>query len=406
MSQAGPSMRTRVIASVLLVGIVTGASTALADRRDLDVVGTRTLMNSGPEVWEAAPDIDAPASILVTMDGQTLWARNPDEERAIASTTKVMTCLVALEELRPDDRVIVSARAAAVGGSGIYFVPGEERTAEELLLAMMLESSNAAAAALAEHIAGSEAAFVEMMNVRASSLGMEHTAFRNPHGLDVEGHYSSAADLASLTRAAMQVRALRDLVSQERATIPGPNGERELENSNELIADYDGAIGVKTGWTTPAGYCLVAAAKRDSVELVAVVLGTARHETRFSEARHLLDWGFEHYSTVEVASVEETIASVQVDNYMDRKVVARIGEGASVPVLDIEGPIWREYEVLASVTAPLDAGDALGVLRAYQGERLLAEVPLVADEDVPEPDLWEKVRVFFFRLWDRWFKSG
>jgi D-alanyl-D-alanine carboxypeptidase (penicillin-binding protein 5/6) len=399
---------TRCAFTVILVALVlfVASGQAAAERLDSDLVGGVRLADRPEEVATAAPDVAMEAGILIADNGLELWAREPDTERPMASTTKIMTCLLVLEETDLTEEVVVSSRAAAVGGSGVYLRGGEALTVEELTLALMLESSNAAAAALGEHIHGSVDRFVERMNARAGELGLEATSFRNPHGLDAEGHHTSARDLGSLTRTAMGVEGFADTVGTVEATIPGPYGERILENSNELLESYEGATGVKTGWTTPAGYCLVASAERDDVELVAVVLGARDEQTRFTEARCLLDWGFAEYGPRRLASRQETIASVRVTNYLDRKVLAVVEEDLAANVFDLAGDITREWEVSAGIEAPVGEGAELGSLTVRQGERVLGSVPLVAAERVPEPDLWEKVRLFVRTLWSSWFGSS
>lgn len=392
------------VAVVVFVAVtMSGGAQAMAARLPTDTVGRNVMEDLAPDASAQAPDAELPAGILLTQDGVQLWARQPDDPRAMASTTKIMTCLLVLESVDMDEVVSVSARAAAVGGSGVYLQTGETLTAGELLHALMMQSSNSAGTALAEHVAGSESAFVERMNERAVSMGLSETSYRNPHGLDAEGHYTSARDLAELANAAMQIEAFRELVSTEYAVIPGPGGERRLENSNELIGSYDGATGVKTGWTNPAGYCLVASARRGEVSLMCVVLGTRSEDARFEEARRLLDWGFEHYGPVTLASEEETIAAVSVSDYLDREVVARVATSTEALVLDLDGPLRREYEVQTVVDAPVVKGQQLGVLRVYQGDIQLGEIALVANEDVERPDVWERFRIFVIRLWRSWF---
>ena len=366
-------------------------------------MGSHTVGEAPAEIEETAPDVDMPSGILVTSDGAMLWSRSSSSRRPMASTTKIMTALLVLEESDLDDEVSVSAKAAAVGGSGVYLRAGETLTVHQLLLALMLESSNSAAVALGEHVAGSLEAFVEKMNARADELGLADTRFQNPHGLDDEGHYTTATDLATLTLRALSDARFRELAATSDATIPGNGSPRKLESSNELLGVYVGCTGVKTGWTNPSGYCLVASADRDGLELVAVVLGAADEDVRFREARELLDWGFAHYRLKTLASVDETVTSVAVSDYLDREVVARVGEGAEAYVLDLDGGIRREYEVFASVDAPVEEGEKLGTLRAYQGETLLGEVPLVADAAVPEPGFWQKLRIFLVRTWRSWF---
>jgi D-alanyl-D-alanine carboxypeptidase (penicillin-binding protein 5/6) len=351
----------------------------------------------------AAPDVAMPAGVLRTADGRTLWERNADDERAMASTTKIMTALVVLDHAQPGDLVTVSAKAASVGEAEVGLVAGESYTVQQLLEAMLVHSGNDAAFALAEHVAGDEKAFVALMNEKAASLGLTHTAFTNPHGLDEAGHHTSAGDLATLTGVALADPRFAAIVSMPRVSVTAGGRTVTFENSNKLLGSYEGATGVKTGWTDEAGYCVVVSATRGSISLVAVVLGTASENDRFDQARVLLDWGFEHYREREVATVETTAALVPVSDYLDRTVVATVGQTVAVPVLDLDGDVVTRADVVPDVDAPVVAGQQLGTLTVVQGDRLLAQIPIVAAEGVEAPDAWETVGIWFTRLWRRVF---
>jgi D-alanyl-D-alanine carboxypeptidase (penicillin-binding protein 5/6) len=317
----------------------------------------------------------------------------------MASTTKIMTALLALENAEPSDVVTVTMSAAAVGGSGVYLRAGEVLTVEELLYAMMLESDNSAAHALAAHVGGSVDEFVAMMNARASELGLTKTHFLNPHGLDAQGHHSSAGDLARLSRFALLDEDFHRIVGTPEATISGPSGARTLVNSNLLLQSVDGASGVKTGWTTPAGYCLVASAERGDIELVTVVLGASSEKARFDEAQSLLEWGFEHYRVETLVSEAETVGPVDVLPYLDRSVVAVVEHDGTGEVFDLAGSLVREYELPVSVEAPVEAGDELGEVRVVEGDRVVTEVPLVAAESVAAPGFFERAWIAVVRAW-------
>ena len=245
------------------------------------------------------PDIGAASAILVDLaTGQVLFSRDPDARRPIASLTKIMTALLVLERshltdivtVRPD-AVISSDARAGVASLGLQV--GERISVEDLLYALLLQSANDAAVALADHVAGSQARFVRMMNARAHALGMTHTRYRSASGLDDRG-YSSARDLATLTRAAMSTPGFDTIASTEFRTIPGPDGDRHVQNRNVLLWLYPGATGAKTGYTARAGNCVVGTAERDGRRLVTVVLGEPGEP--FSDAAALLDHGFEGFT--------------------------------------------------------------------------------------------------------------
>ncbi|HEY7876063.1 MAG TPA: D-alanyl-D-alanine carboxypeptidase family protein, partial [Actinomycetota bacterium] len=236
-----------------------------------------------------APQVTCAACILVDDTGRVLFAHDADVERPNASTTKMVTALVVMRESDAEEPVMVSSNAAATGGGGLDLQPGERYTVGGLLYALLLSSSNDSAVALAEHVAGSEAAFVERMNALTRRLGVRHTHFANAHGLDAPGHYSSARDLARIATALLRRPVLAEIVATSRTTIPGPGGSVPLENRNVLLEGYPGAIGVKTGYTAGAGDTLVAAARRHHRRLIAVAMGSA---SAASDAAALLDYGW------------------------------------------------------------------------------------------------------------------
>jgi len=383
-----------LVTTALAAMLALGPASAYAD----ESIGGLPVDGSS-ELSEAAPRVQMPSGILRTMDGRTLWERDADTERAMASTTKIMTALVVLDHAEPSERVTVSASAAGVGEAEVDLVAGQTLTVGELLEAMLVRSANDAAFALAEHVAGSVDGFVGLMNKKASELGLVHTSFANPHGLDAPNHYTTAADLATLGTIAMADPRFAEVVGKSDVMVPGAGGMKRYESSNKLLGSYEGATGIKTGWTGKAGYCLVASALRDDVGFVAVVLGTDSEDARFDDARDLLDWGFQHYSMVPVATAETTAALVPVADYLDRTVTAKVGDTAVVPVFDLDGDITSRVDMVPEVGAPVAAGQRLGTLSVVQGQRLLAQVPIVAASAVPEPDTWEGVTIWFTRAW-------
>jgi D-alanyl-D-alanine carboxypeptidase (penicillin-binding protein 5/6) len=340
-----------------------------------------------------------PAGVLRTFDGRTLWERDADAERAMASTTKVMTALVVLDNAELTDTVTVSADAAAVGEAEVGLVAGETYTVQQLLEAMLVHSGNDAAFALAEYVAGDETAFVGLMNEKAAQLGLVHTAYTNPHGLDETGHFTSAADLATLSSVAMADPRFAAIVSMPKLEVRAGGVSKSFENSNKLLSSYVGANGIKTRWTNDAGYCLVASAERGTVGFIAVVLGTTTGNERFEQARALLDWGFAHYAETQGASQDATAALVPVSDYLDRTVTAKVAEDAVVPVGDLDGEVVTRVDIVSEADAPVDSGQRLGTLTVVQGERLLAQVPIVAERSVPAPDAWEAIGIWLTRLW-------
>lgn len=367
-----------------------------------DTVGTAHVEAAGT-LARVGPSVEMRAGVLRTLDGRTLWSRNEHAELPMASTTKIMTALVVLDHADLSDTVVVSERAAAVGEAEVDLVPGQQLTVAQLLEAMLVRSANDAAYALAEHVAGSVEDFVSQMNEKAVSLGLADTSFANPHGLDEAGHHTSAEDLATLATVAMADPRFAAIVSHRSVSMPGPDGLRRYDNSNKLLGTYPGANGVKTGWTNGAGYCVVASAERSGVGLVAVVLGARSQEARFEEARALLDWGFDHYSTVRVASADSTAALVPVTDYLDVTVPAVVERDAIAGVFDLDGEVETKVQAVPGVKAPVRRGQTLGTLKVVQGDRLLVQVPIVASCDVPRPTVFEQAGIWLTRTWRRMF---
>ncbi len=339
------------------------------------------------------------AGVLTAPDGRVLWGRNLDGRRAMASTTKIMTAVVVLESTGLDEKAKVSRKAAAVGESEADIRAGETYTVQHLLEAMLVKSGNDAAAALAEYVGGSEEEFAVLMNEKAIELGLADTRFANPHGLDDFGHYTTAEDLATLTRFAMADDEFRRIVGLREVTIDGGKGTRTLQNSNQLLKEYTGANGVKTGWTGRAGYCLAASAERDATNLTAVVLGSSSEAKRFDEASTLLDWGFENYALQELSSSGVTLTAIPVSDYLDANVDVVLEEDLIAPVFVPDGEVVTDIEVLPEIDAPVDVGQRLGTMTVTQGDRLVAQAPVVAAFDVEKPGFFQRIGIAFTRLW-------
>lgn len=268
-----------------------------------------------PTAAQAPPTPELTAASWILYDAtseRVLASHEPDVRRPMASTTKMMTGLLALESGAVGDELVVSDTAAAVGGAEIGLFAGETVMLGDLLAALLLQSANDAAITIAEHVGGIEPAFVGMMNDRARALGLTNTSFANPHGLDAPNHYSSARDLLTLGVEAMRLPDFARLVSQEEiALAPAPDGTARLAfNRNELIGQYDGAIGVKTGFTDDAGLVLVAAAERDGRALYSVVMDS---EDSFAESSELLDYGFDAFALYALLDVGTLSAEATVE---------------------------------------------------------------------------------------------
>ena len=368
------------------------------------------LIGSLPAAWaapasaaEPAPAValHAPSAILTdAATGTVLFEKNADQRREPASVTKVMTLLLVMEALESgqigwDDRVTASAAAAAKGGSQIYLEEGEQLSMDEMLKSVVVSSANDCACALAEHVAGSETAFVGRMNERAAALGMTGTHFVNCTGLDdgpeAKEHLTTARDVAVMSRALLKHEAIRRYTTIWTDTVR--NGAFGLSNTNKLVRFYEGATGLKTGYTSGAGHCLAASAKRDGIELIAVVLGDDSSSHRFEDAKALLNWGFANYALVEPG-----------EGVIPTPIPVKLGTAETVtPTLEAAEPILiakskaaavtRTLELAEELEAPVEAGQILGMLRVRAGDELLAELPLTAPETVP--------RLRFGQIWLR-----
>ena len=252
------------------------------------------------------------ALLMETSSGRVLYEKNSHEKLPMASTTKIATALTVLKHARLDNVVTVDSRAVGIEGSSVYLREGEKLTVEELLYALMLRSGNDAAVALALHVGGSVEKFVDMMNDVATTIGAMDTRFDNPHGLHSENHYTTAYDLALITRAAMQDERFCKIVSSKSAVITndGMAYKRQLKNKNKLLFSFDGANGVKTGYTKKAGRCFVGSAYKNGMQLIAVVLNCA---PMFENAELMLDFGFSQYTITNIISKNRLCGAVVVD---------------------------------------------------------------------------------------------
>lgn len=317
------------------------------------------------------------------LTGQVLYAKNEEEKLPIASVTKIMTSLLVFEALDGgkityDENVTVSEHAAEMGGSQVYLEPNEVMTVKDLMKAMMISSANDATVALAEHIAGSVETFVGMMNNRASQLGMTNTNFKNPHGLDEEGHYSCARDVAVMTRELLSHQGVTEFTTVWMDTIR--DGAFGLSNTNKLIRYYSGATGMKTGFTNAAGFCLSGTAMRDGLHLIAVVLGGESSNERFGTVKKMLDFGFANYSvfTPEHLAVEDIFVPGGTDNYLS----ADYTPPSMLTEKGTAGEITQRINIFEDISAPVAKGDKVGRVDIYRDGELIATADITASEDI------------------------
>lgn len=367
-------------------------------QRILAIILAFALMVCGlPAARAEGVEVAAPSAILMdAATGTVLFEKNAHEKLAPASVTKVMTLLLVMEALESgriswDDMVTASEAAAGKGGSQVYLEVGEQMSMDEMLKSVVVSSANDCATALAEHIAGSEAAFVELMNARAAELGMQDTHFVNCTGLDDDPnaaeHLTSAYDIAVMSRELLKHEEIKKYTTIWMDTVRG--GQFGLSNTNKLVRFYNGTTGLKTGYTKAAGHCLSASAERDGIELIAVVLHCDSSADRFQSAKALLDYGFANYALVS-AETPEPLAPVRVKLGVQELVTPVLQ--ASSPILVGKGELARvtkSVTVAGEVTAPVAAGQQLGTMTIEADGRVLAEIPIIASAAVERLTLWE-----------------
>ncbi len=356
-------------------------------RRILPLVLAALCLCMGLPRSASAEEVGTSALACVIIDeksGRVLLSHNAQTPLPMASTTKVMTALLAIERGDLDAPVTCSATAFGVPGTSIYLSEGETLTLREMLYGLMLASGNDAATAIAEHVGGTVNDFCTLMTNRAAELGCKKTVFLTPHGLPCEGHYTTAHDLALIAREAMQHEIFREIVGTSRATIPWEDRpyDRVLNNKNRLLTSYEGATGIKTGYTRKAGRCLVFGAEREGMRIIGVVLNCPDW---FDEAARLMDLAFDRYEAVTMLHAGDVAASIPVACSDGHTVdvllsgdLTGVAPKGSIPQIEIDLP--------DSVDAPVRAGQILGSARLVSGGAVVAEVPLIAAEDVARDD--------------------
>lgn len=350
---------------------------------------------------EQTPQVDmAPNSMsAVVIDADTgtiLYDKNKDAKLPPASITKIMTMLLIMEaidqgKLKMDEKVRTSEYAASMGGSQIFLEPGEEMSVQDMLKGIAMASGNDASVAMAEKLAGSEEAFVQMMNKRAQELGLQNTHFSNTNGLPAENHYSSAYDIALMSKELLKHEEITKFTGlyQDylRKDSPKPFW---LVNTNKLVRFYTGADGLKTGYTSEAKFCLSATAKRDNFRVIAVVMGEPNTKTRNAEVTKLFDYAFSQYTTLPIYKTGDSMGEMRVAKGETEVVPLTAKHSYSVLLKkgDAAEGIRHEIVLDKNIKAPIQAGQPIGKLIVYKGEAVISEFPLEAPENVKKAGWW------------------
>ena len=360
------------------------------------------MMHSVVVFAESNTDLGLNAKSAILMEestGNILYESNPDERLPIASVTKVMTMLLIMEavdsgKISLDDMVTVSENAMSYGGSTMFLETGEQLTVNDMLKGIAVASANDGCVAMAEHLAGSESAFVDMMNEKAKKLGMENTHFMNTNGLDEDDHYSSARDVAIMSRELMKHETIFNYTSIWMDTLRG--GKFQLANTNKLIRFYDGANGLKTGSTSKALCCLSAAAKRNDMQLIAVVLGAPTSAERFASAKSLLDYGFANYAVNTQITAGDEVQKIAVEKGVDKEVGVVAGDSCSTLVKKgQEDNITKEIKIDETITAPIEAGQKIGTMTISRDGEVIADIDLNASSAVEKKGIGLIIKDFF-----------
>lgn len=332
--------------------------------------------------------INVKSSILMSLDtGDVIKQNNAYEHLSPASVTKLMSILLILEaidsgKIKLTDEVAATENAVSKGGSQIWLEVGEKMTVNDLFKAVVIASANDACTLLGEYVAGSDSAFVDMMNKRVETLGLKNSHFENCTGLDdeVTNHYSCAYDLAVIAKEVMKHKLILKYSTVWLDSLR--NGKTELNNTNKMINKYNGMTGLKTGTTSNAGFCLCATATRDGISFVSVVLGAQTSDERFALTQELLDYGFANYKLDNIKIDNSKLKTVKVKNGVDKSVTPKCELNKKLLLPKNSDKITYEYSFLDEVKAPVKKGDKLGVITVYSGNKKISSIELKSDKNI------------------------
>lgn len=349
-------------------------------------------------------NLSSESAILMDAEsGKILYEKNIDEKLPMASMTKIMSMLLIMEQidngsLSYDDKVLISENASGMGGSQVFLQAGEEYTVNDLLKCIAVSSANDAVVAMAEKISGSVDAFVSLMNEKAQELGLKNTHFANPHGLDNENHYSTAYDMAVMARELLKHEDILKYTSIYEDYLTKPDGSSIwLVNTNRLVRFYDGVDGLKTGYTTEAGYCLTATAKRQDLRLISVVMKSPSAEERSSDTSTLLSYGFNSFKSNVIYSKEDSLGKIAVEKGKVKEVDVYLKEDATEILSVTEKPTNYTFNIkVDKITAPVKSGTIIGTSEIIDNEgNIIDEVEVIVKEDIKKAGFFDYLKQSF-----------
>lgn len=352
-----------------------------------------------PQAVDLTPN--ARSAILMDADsGTVMFEKNPDEKLPPASITKIMTMLLIMEaldqgKLKMDEKVNTSEYAASMGGSQIFLEIGEEMTVQDMLKGIAMASGNDASVAMAEKIGGSEEGFVQMMNEKAKQLGMKNTRFVNPNGLPADHHYTTARDIAAMSRELLKHEEITKFTSQYQDYLRKDTEKPFwLVNTNKLVRFYPGADGLKTGYTSEAKFCLSATAKRENFRIITVVLGEPDTKTRNAEVSKLFDFAFSQYTNHSLVKTGDVLGDVTVKKGKPEKIQLTAKHPYSILLKKGEAAqdIRHELQIDSKLKAPVQTGQPIGKIVVYKGDQMLKEFPVESPVEVPKAGWWDMVK--------------
>lgn len=326
---------------------------------------------------------------------QILYEKNAYERVPNASTTKVLTAIVAYETGNLEDIVTVSKVAANIGGSGIELRANDKISLEDLIKGLLVHSGNDAAVAIAEHIAGSVENFCEMMNKKSKEMGLVNTNFVTPHGLDRENHYSTAYDLVKMSEYLLNIKGLADIVKQKSVTLTINDSPRVIGTTNEMLSFYSGADGIKTGFTGDAGRCLISSASRDGRQLISVVLGCGNKKQRTEDSVKLLEFGFNGYEVIDICQNMKKEFEIKIEKGKAQAYKVLLTGEILMPIKKgMSDKINYEYDLVYDLRAPVLKDDNIGKIHIYWKEKYLKTINITLPRNIDKKDIWDYFKEF------------